>query len=816
MKTLGCICVLVLGAALSAADTFGQSLFRHPQPGEIYREYSRTMNSYADWRVTDPGATNPGAIPNLPNKTLSLSIGDLQGATRAEALIDLWQGHAGTTGKAIRFNNRPWIPIPDLSTPPTGGECYLAQYNVVVDIPLADLVQGNNTFQGTNGGQTCYDFGWGQHGMNGIVVRIYYDNSKAHPTGTITSPVDGATLGDDPTVSAAASGPAAIKQVVFVAYYNGPDTDGDGIYQDWQYNYHRAKSETSMRIKGHVGSDTTAPYGVTWSTGLVPDQAASSVKLVARIQDVNGIWFVTNEVSGLSLQRVGKAVRLYKAAGVPERFSMRLTRETKTCTFSIPSADRIADATAATMLISSFNGIDGDASIGAVHSTRVNSWTSPTYGQDHFYSLDYLTVPPAQLRSGTNTYTFFCNDSLTGTQIHWPGPQMLVTYVGDYASPAPAAPSPVSPANAASGVATSTTLRWTASGSATSYRVQVSLDAGFSSLVVDDSTVTDTSKAIGGLTFETLHYWRVSAKNTAGVSPYSPAWSFTTGSGAPVLVAPPDGASSLADPVTLQWRAQTGALAYWLQVSSDPLFGSFAVNDSTVLDTARAVAGLAGSQTYHWRVRNRTISGPGVFSPAWSFTTFLSLPAAVSLVLPADQDVIGADSVRFVWHRGEASVTAYWLEIGFDTAFTFRTIDSSLTDTTRVVHGLVNGNLYSWRMRARNASGWGPYSMARRFRPLYTGIEDESSLPAEFSLLQNYPNPFNPSTQVTFALPRESHVLLELYNMLGERVMTVVDASRPAGYHTVTVDAGNLSAGVYLYRLTAGERVMARKMLLVK
>ena len=502
MKMIVSMGALLCAVSLLSGRAASQSFFLHPQPGDIYREYSRTMNSYADWRVTDPNALDPRAQANLPNKTLSLTISDLQGATRAEALIDLWQGHAGTTGKAIRFNNHAWISIPDLSTPPTSGECYLGQYNVVVDIPLADLVQGSNTFQGTNSGQTCWDFDWGQHGMNGIVVRIYYDASKAHPTGAITSPSAGQTLPEDPTVTATASGPAAIKRVDFIAYYTGFDTDGDGIYQDWQYNYHRAKSETAMKIKGHVGSDTTSPYGITWSTALVPDQAAGSIKLVARIQDVNGVWFVTDEVTGLSLQRVGKAVRLYKAAGVPERFSIRLTRETKTCTFSIPSSDKVADATAATVLISSYNGIDGDASVGSTHYTRVNSWTSPTYGADHFYSLDYLTVPPAQLKSGSNTYTFFCNDSSTGIWIHWPGPQMVVTYVGDYVSPAPASPALLSPLNAASDVPTSTTLRWAASSSAASYRVQVALDTGFTSIVVDDSTVTDTSKAVSGLSFE--------------------------------------------------------------------------------------------------------------------------------------------------------------------------------------------------------------------------------------------------------------------------------------------------------------------------
>jgi hypothetical protein len=59
-------------------------------------------------------------------------------------------------------------------------------------------------------------------------------------------------------------------------------------------------------------------------------------------------------------------------------------------------------------------------------------------------------------------------------------------------------------------------------------------------------------------------------------------------------------------------------------------------------------------------------------------------------------------------------------------------------------------------------------------------------------------------------------VRLELFNTVGELVMTVLDGPRAAGYHTVTVDASPLSAGLYLYRLSAGEKVMTRKMLLVK
>ena len=428
-------------------------------------------------------------------------------------------------------------------------------------------------------------------------------------------------------MEATASGPNAIRQVDFIAFFEGIDTDGDGVYRDWQYNYHRLKAETAMRLKGHVGSDSTAPYGVTWNTDLVPDQTAGSIRLMARIQDVTGIWYVTEECTGLSLQRVGKAVRLYRATSVPEAFSVRLTRETGTCKFTIPAADRLADVTSATMVVSTFNGNDARASVGATHYTRVNSWTTPDYGTDHFFDLDYLAVPSSALRSGVNTYTFFCNDSSTGIRMNWPGPQMVVTYVGNYASPAPLAPVLQTPIDNSASVPTSPVLQWSRSSSATSYHVQVALDAGFTSLVVNDSTVSDTTKALSGLAFQSLHYWRVRAKNSAGASAFSATWSFTTNSGALTLVAPADGQLNQAVPALLQWRARGGALAYWLQVSTDPLFGSaLMLNDSTVLDTFRLVNGLEGGLTYYWRVCDRTITGPGLFPPPWSFTTALALP----------------------------------------------------------------------------------------------------------------------------------------------------------------------------------------------
>jgi hypothetical protein len=98
------------------------------------------------------------------------------------------------------------------------------------------------------------------------------------------------------------------------------------------------------------------------------------------------------------------------------------------------------------------------------------------------------------------------------------------------------------------------------------------------------------------------------------------------------------------------------------------------------------------------------------------------------------------------------------------------------------------------------------------------GVADEISgdIPAEFSLNQNYPNPFNPSTSIQFGIPESSDVKLEVMNMLGQRVALLVDENRGAGLYTVAFDASNLSSGMYLYRLQAGNFVQTRKLTLIK
>jgi len=88
--------------------------------------------------------------------------------------------------------------------------------------------------------------------------------------------------------------------------------------------------------------------------------------------------------------------------------------------------------------------------------------------------------------------------------------------------------------------------------------------------------------------------------------------------------------------------------------------------------------------------------------------------------------------------------------------------------------------------------------------------------PKTFLLEQNYPNPFNPSTTIRYQLPVASEVKLEVYDVLGKKVATLVSERQAAGYYQYVWNANGLTSGVYFYRLQAGGFVETKKMMLVK
>ncbi len=126
-------------------------------------------------------------------------------------------------------------------------------------------------------------------------------------------------------------------------------------------------------------------------------------------------------------------------------------------------------------------------------------------------------------------------------------------------------------------------------------------------------------------------------------------------------------------------------------------------------------------------------------------------------------------------------------------------------------HGDFNLPKSPWQMYKHDSWGTGLIST----EPI-SSIETESDLPAMFWLNPNYPNPFNAATTITYQLPEASVIKLDIFNLLGQKIAGLVDGFKHAGVHTATWSASNYSSGIYFYKLSVGDRVITKRMTLLK
>jgi surface protein len=227
---------------------------------------------------------------------------------------------------------------------------------------------------------------------------------------------------------------------------------------------------------------------------------------------------------------------------------------------------------------------------------------------------------------------------------------------------------------------------------------------------------------------------------------------------------------------------------------------------------------------FFWCVGNITVE-PTNFStnspltqqnkPIWATCPGFT-PSKTIQLSPSINSTNVSRNASFAWNSDILS-SQYQLQVfeGFDPI----AIDTLVSDTTFVSPTSFIGNfVYNWRVRGFNETKkvYGEWSSIWKFTTqLGTSIKSDEQ-PTQFSLYQNYPNPFNPTTQIRFSLPQTTHVQLEVYSLLGQRVSFLVNDTIITGTHTVSFDGSNLSSGVYIYRLTTSDYTQSRLMNFVK
>lgn len=357
---------------------------------------------------------------------------------------------------------------------------------------------------------------------------------------------------------------------------------------------------------------------------------------------------------------------------------------------------------------------------------------------------------------------------------------------------------------------------------------------------VDITNLSSTYYDIpSSLTSGAKYYWAIAGFNGGTrVTSWSEG-SFTISSSTTAvdvyLSAPVGGVTVFTLTPTLYWYA-TGAIStitsYDLTYSNTSGFVSgpspaYTTTVSGLTDnfyTLPSNSANAGA-TIYWKV---TVHYSGGGSSTSSTGYFVIDPGSSSVVplvgSPINNVQLKTTAATLSWAlpaQPKSSLT-YTLEFADNNSFSNSKVVNDIKQNSYTVTGLKDNSTYYWRVKSNAGNTSSNYSEVAKFSTIakVTAVE-ENQIPTEFALEQNYPNPFNPSTVIKYSLPKNSFVTVKIYDMLGREIKTLVSKENAAGNYSVEWNGddnfGNkVSTGAYIYRITAGDFVAVKKMLLIK
>ena len=267
--------------------------------------------------------------------------------------------------------------------------------------------------------------------------------------------------------------------------------------------------------------------------------------------------------------------------------------------------------------------------------------------------------------------------------------------------------------------------------------------------------------------------------------------------------------SSLIDSVALYDDGMHGD-----SLAGDGIWGGFihSISDEEIFSICISTVDMqTGKYFYADAMKSFTTSGPvDIYSLGVTYNSFFKTYSITPYIRNAGQNYTVEDLKVFMTSE-DSAITQISGVIQIPSLSPGDTVAQS-SYTVRVDTSIFSGEfLFNFEIKSGDWSYW-----KDTVSYIVTGVENEMTLPEEFSLSQNYPNPFNPSTTIKYAIPERAFVELKVYDILGSEVVSLINEEQDVGYYEIDFNAAKLSSGVYLYQLKAGEFIETKKMLLLK
>ncbi len=374
---------------------------------------------------------------------------------------------------------------------------------------------------------------------------------------------------------------------------------------------------------------------------------------------------------------------------------------------------------------------------------------------------------------------------------------------------------------------TSKTIRWSSLSPTGYVKIEYSIDDGLSWNMIVPSTFNTGSYVWNQIPnlYTSNCIVRVSHLTNNWTDISNNSFSILNNIPIPTPTSPQNQATNVVTNPMLTWQTTIGTLSYQMQISTDAEFGQLIAEQSNITHAYYQTPTLNPFTTYYWHVCSNTEVGLGEYTETQSFITgqvsvtpsvpIMSLPVNSASGLPANPE--------FSWNSS-FQADSYQLVIARDNYFTQIVIShDNITETSYQVASLLPNTHYYWRIRAHNIAGYSNFSIIRNFTTgNYTATDDQiNSVITKNDLFPNYPNPFNPETTIAFSLLNHQFVKLEVFDIRGQKVTSLIQSSMDAGIHKVvwngTDSSGKKTAtGIYYSKLCIGKQTFIRKMLLLK